>query len=243
MTAAQRHCRPHMRIPEKMQALEKTAVPAGSRRNLHVAVFMRKGWQPVVKVLTGSDYPSMKPLQEYAKADTTTPERLTAQEYIKLLEEALPQLTKRGEDVKVAVLHDKATPHTAKKTKQWAAQYKAGPLQLMLLPTDSPDLTPLDSHYWGVVKHKLATAQAQGSLDWDATCCAALKIMAETPVDPHIDDVPLRLKACVSSSGWCIDQDLKKLKQARKEQQVAAGKRQIAQPQQRKSARKKARRQ
>ena len=179
-----------------MQPLEKVAVPAGSRRNLHVAVFMRKGWQPAIFVLTGSSYPSMQPLKEYAKDDGTMYERLAAQEYIDCLERAYHQLTKRGESVNVALLHDKATPHTARATKGWAEQNKLGPLHVKQLPTDSPD--------------------------------------------PHILDVPLRLKACISSNGWHIDNALKKLKQERKAAQPVAGKRQIVQPQKARSAGKKA---
>ena len=237
---AQRNTRPHLRIPQLMQPLEKVAVPAGSRRNLHVAVFMRKGWQPAIFVLTGSSYPSMQPLKEYAKDDGTMYERLAAQEYIDCLERAYHQLTKRGESVNVALLHDKATPHTARATKGWAEQNKLGPLHVKQLPTDSPDLSPLDSNYWGVVKQALETAKARGSLSWDATCLAALDIMAKTKVDPHILDVPLRLKACISSNGWHIDNALKKLKQERKAAQPVAGKRQIVQPQKARSAGKKA---
>jgi hypothetical protein len=143
----------------------------------------------------------------------------------------------------MALLHDKATPHTAKRTKQWAQQTKLGPLQVKLLPTDSPDLSPLDSNYWGVVKQALETAKARGSLGWDATCLAALNIMVKTKVDPHILDVPLRLKACISSNGWHIDNALKKRKQERKVAQPVTGKRQIVRPQKARSARKKARKQ
>jgi hypothetical protein len=113
----------------------------------------------------------------------------------------------------------------------------------MLMPTDSPDISPLDSNYWGVVKQRLETARIKGNLSWDETCQAALKIMAATPVDPHINDVPLRLKACVKCNGWCIESELKSFKKKRDAAQMSATGGQIAP--QRKSIRaaKKARRQ
>jgi hypothetical protein len=226
-----------------MQPIEKSSVPAGSRRSLHVAVFMRLDYPPVIIVLTGSDYPSMEPLEVYTNTKGGNFQKLGSLEYIKCLDTAIIELTKRGELEDIVLLQDKATPHTAKATKQWAETRKPEKLRLMLMPTDSPDISPLDSNYWGVVKQQLDTARARGSLDWDDTCQAALKIMAATPVGPHIRDVPLRLKACINSNGRCIESELKSLKKKRKAAQASASEEQIDQQHKGKRAAKKARRQ
>lgn len=195
-----------------MPAVEKTAVPAGSRRALKVAVFLRLGCKPVHVVLTGSKYDGMQALKEYAKGEDAVHTGLTGQEYTDCLEKVMPQLKndRNGQRLPAVtyLLHDKATAHTARITKEHCKHR----YQVIVLPTDSPDLTPCDTSFFGVLKGQLARAQQQDPKPWDQRCKLALEAIQNADADKHIRAMPLRWQACVNVDGWHIEQVYKHLK-------------------------------
>lgn len=216
IVSGQKKALPHLRIMELMPAVEKTAVPAGSRRALKVAVFLRLGCKPVHVVLTGSKYDGMQALKEYAKGEDAVHTGLTAQEYVDCLKKAMPELKKdrNGHRLPAApyLLHDKATAHTARFTQDYCKNM----YQVIVLPTDSPDLTPCDTSFFGVLKAQLARAQQQAPKPWDLRCKLALEAIQNADADKYIGAMPLRWQACVNVKGWHIEQAYKQLKRVHK---------------------------
>lgn len=223
LAAAGQKVPPHLRIVELMDPVEKTAVPARSRRELNVLVFLRKGHEPVVFTLTGSSYDGMPALQKWqhtaAGGKVVEYVRMSALEYIDCIDKALPQLTadpnKPGLHTRqrdLWLLQDKAKPHTARATLQHLQRMKPCPLQVLTLPTDSPDLTPCDSSFFAAVKAAWRRACAQGQFTWEQRVQLAFDAIKKTNPDPFIDEMPLRWKACKAASGWHIEQELHELK-------------------------------
>jgi hypothetical protein len=199
-----------------MDPVEKSAVWARDRQQLHVVVLLRLGCTPVFRITTGSSYEGMDALLTYNKEDGEPYKLLSGVEYAHCVGSALGEL-KRARDGKLLpaakyLLHDKAPPHTCKHTKKELAKL----IQVIELPTDSPDLTPCDSNFFSAVKGRWEMEVLQNPMPWAERCKLALKIIQETNPDKHIQALPLRWKACINVEGWHIEQEYKMLKAAKK---------------------------
>lgn len=212
-------------IKELMHPLEKTTASSSKSRQLNLIVCLRLGHPPAVFISTGSDYPNMPVLKEYFHADEPDKKyvKMGSQEYMDSLTAAIPQLRNREPIVgglrtatPVVVVHDEATPHTAKTVKEFAANFKPMPIRLIELPTASPDLTPCDSTFFAVVKNEWQR-QTVGrgmcnSMSWEERCQLALKLTSEQSPDKFIKEIPLRWQACVAEKGGHIERRLALLK-------------------------------
>jgi hypothetical protein len=212
----QKHAAPHLRIYELMDPPEKSAVHQADRHELHVVVLLRLGCDPVFRITTGSSYEGMEELRTYNKDDETPYKQLSGAEYVDCVRSALPHLmkTRDGKPLQPAkiLLQDKAPQHTAKIAKQQLSK----DIQLMLLPTDSPDLTPCDSNFFAVVKGRWQKEVAYDPKPWAERCKLAEKIIKETNPDKQIQALPLRWQACINAEDWHIEQEYKMLKAAKK---------------------------
>jgi hypothetical protein len=212
----QKHAAPHLRIYELMDPPEKSAVWPDERHELHVVVLLRLGCNPVLRITTGSSYEGMEALHLYKKADKTPYKVLSGAEYVDCVRSALPDLNKTRDGQRLPpakiLLQDKAPQHMAKVAKE---ELSKG-IQLMLLPTDSPDLTPCDSNFFAEVKGRWQSEDARDPKPWAGRCKLAENIIKTTNPDKHIRALPLRWQACVNVEGWHIDQEYKMLKAAKK---------------------------
>lgn len=198
-----------------MDPVEKTNVPAKSRRQLSLGVFLRLQRNPVVSVYTGSSYRGMPKLETYNMAVDVPYLALSKQEYCEAVKSMLPKLTTRSDRWEVQLMHDKATPHRARYTKQYFQENLHKPLQVVVLPTDSPDLTPCDSHFLAEVKHQWNKLRQSG-VTYDAACKKILGVIPQLDPSPYIESLPLRWEACVRADGWHIEQELAVLKLERR---------------------------
>lgn len=173
---------------------------------------------------TGTDFPSMQPLPAYYKPSREGKEpeqyvRMSAIEYQAGIKEAVPLLTKRDgkrEGLRTSrtlwLLQDEGRPHTALSTATFARNFQSRGLQLVTLPTHSPDLTPMDAGFFGTVKREWFRRVKRDRLDWDQSCLLALKLLRETNPDNYITEMPLRWQACEEVRGGHIEARLKELK-------------------------------
>lgn len=207
-----------------MDPTQRSAVPASSRRELNVLVFLRKGHKPAVYILTGSRYDDMEPLQQWQHqgkgGKMVDYVKLSSQEYIYYIDKAMDLLRREPNKsgVRTAMRHmwllqDKAKPHTAHATTQHLLQMSPCPLRALTLPTDSPDLTPCDSYFFAAVKGRWRRWCAGGEYSWEERVEKALELLANTNPDPFIDEMPLRWEACKAAEGWHIEQELAELKE------------------------------
>jgi hypothetical protein len=208
----QKRAAPYLRINELMDPPEKSSVWAQERRELRVVVLLRLGCTPVYRITSGSSWEGMDKLVTYLKKDGTEYKVLSGAEYVDCVKSGLGELnvTRDGNQLRPPehLLHDKAPQHTAKVVKQELSKH----IQLVLLPTDSPDLTPCDSNFFGEVKARWQRELARDPRSWAESCKLALNIITEADPDKHIKALPLRWKACRNAEGWHIEQEYKKLK-------------------------------
>jgi hypothetical protein len=212
----QKHAAPHLRIFELMDPVEKSAVWSQDRRQLHVVVLLRLGCKPVFRITTGSSYEDMAELLSYSKNNGKPYKVLGGQEYAACVVSALGEFerTRDGARLPAAkyLLQDKAPQHTCKVAQKELSQH----IQLLQLPTDSPDLTPCDSNFFSAVKGRWQMEVLRDSMPWAQRCKLAQNIIETTIPDKHIQALPLRWKACINVEGWHIEQEYKMLKAAKK---------------------------
>lgn len=199
-----------------MDPVEKSAVCPHDRRSLHVVVLLRLGCTPVFRITTGSSYEGMEQLRTYKHTDGRPYKEMSGAEYADCVMSALGELNKRREGQRLApakyLLHDKSTPHRSKIAKQKLSKH----IQLLLLPTDSPDLTPCDSNFFAAVKGHWQMGVQHDPMPWAERCKLAEKLIKTANPDKHIQALPLRWQACVNVEGWYIEQEYKMLKAKKK---------------------------
>lgn len=179
--------------------------------SLKLAVAIMLGYAPYVKILTGSKYDGCPPLKTYTK---TAGDRdvvytgMSSQEYIDFLVEALAhfEALRQGlmQSPSLRIVHDRARPHTAKATTEWAARVG---VQILTLPPRSPDLDPLDYGVFGSFKAKLFSDARVGRKqpwDWNKMCRKAVKRMRKFCADEAIMQYPRRVRACIAENGCHI---------------------------------------
>jgi hypothetical protein len=214
LPAAQKHAPPQLRIKELMDPPEKSAVWSRDRRELHVLVMLRLGCKPVYFLTTGSSYEGMQRLLTYKKEDGREYKALSAAEYVDCVSSGQHMLdvTREGHPLLPAshLLHDKCTAHTAKVAKRELSKR----IQLVVLPTDSPDLTPCDTSFFAEVKGRWQRELARNPRSWAERCQLALDVISSTNPDKYIKALRLRWQACINVDGWHIEQEYKQLKAA-----------------------------
>jgi hypothetical protein len=214
--SGQKHAAPHLRIFELMDPVEKSAVWSQDRQQLHVVVLLRLGCTPVFRITTGSSYEGMKKLPSYSKDDGTPYKVLGGQEYVECVVSALGEFKRTRDGTRLDppkyILHDKAPQHTCNHTKVELPKY----IQVLKLPTDSPDLTPCDTNFFSAVKGRWQMETLRDPMPWAGRCKLAQNIIKTTNPDKHIQALPLRWKACINVEGWHIEQEYKMLKAAKK---------------------------
>ena len=212
----QKRAAPQLLIKEMMDPPEKSAVWARDRRELRVVVMLRLGCAPVYRLTSGSSFEGMPQLLTYEKSDGEEYKQLSGVEYVDHVRSSLGKLnvTIEGQRLPPAkyLLHDKCPAHTAKAAKKELAKH----IQLLQLPTDSPDLTPCDTSFFAAVKGRWQKELAHDPMPWAERCKVALEIISKTSPDKYIKALPLRWQACINVEGWHIEQEYKMLKAAAK---------------------------
>jgi hypothetical protein len=214
--AGQKHAAPQLLIKELMDPPEKSAVWQRNRRELRVAVLLRVGCKPVYRLITGSSYEGMQKLPTYKTAAGVEYKGLSALEYVDLVKPCLQELkwASDGSELPPAkyFLHDKCPVHTALHARKELSKH----IQVLQLPTDSPDLTPCDTSFFAAVKGRWQKGQARQPMPWAERCTLALNIISTTPFDKYITALPMRWQACINAEGWHIEQEYQVLKTAGK---------------------------
>lgn len=85
---------------------------------------------------------------------------------------------------------------------------------MIVLPPESPDLTPHDSGFLALVKRQWHRQTAGSQMAWAEKCQLALKLIKEADPKPFIAEMPLCWKACEMEKGYHIEDRLRQLKHA-----------------------------
>jgi hypothetical protein len=200
----------------------------GPTKVIRVLVALRIGFPPVVIMLTGTECRAFNPKKVYvhAKDDAARKKKwhagdpmsgLGAEEYIDVLDEALQLLGYKGgpstRSQPVVVWQDKSPAHTAGVVPEWL---ESKGLEEVRLPTCSPDLDPLDYGVFGAAKAHMNRWQWEQHLPWDDCCDKFLNYLRKLDsVEAVLQEVPLRLEACIKANGNHFDAALHELKHER----------------------------
>jgi hypothetical protein len=126
------------------------------------------------------------------------------------------QGTQQGEPMQtrsmshIGLLHDRHPAHTSRVFSTYTRKIQ---LKTQLLPPCSPDLTPMDSGFFGTVKGRVQAEVRQQRLTWENACQRMEEVLNSEPSLKYIEDLPLRWQACINVKGWHIEHELHRLKQ------------------------------
>lgn len=124
--------------------------------------------------------------------------RVNAHTYTDILRENLlpVNLPNRG----MTFMHDNATPHTARMTRNFLNDHN---IRLLDWPAQSPDMNPIEN-LWGIVKQEVDAIRVHGFQDlWNATLRVWRDIPPET-IHKLIDSMPRRIQMVIAANGGPI---------------------------------------
>lgn len=192
---------------------------AKHRRNLKIQVAIMHGLGSVAMQLTGSSYQGCPDIPIYThkrgKQDVQYVS-FSASEYTTNLEGAMELYKGRKRTVGIlGIVQDRASQHTAKLTAAWS---KRKDFPLITLSPRSPDLDPLDYGIFANFKRQLFKDRREYNWQWDQMCAEAMRRLGDLDVQQvnrTIEELPLRMQACIEANGEHIDNALIQLKKSR----------------------------
>jgi len=205
-----------------MHEPERDPVSKKKRKEVRLCVFMKLGEPVHVVELTGTQYEGQQQLKTYTHMDKGKEVQYTGfscKEYIDCIKSAFrdfyPSLTGRGVPDTLVLIHDKSSAHLAKETGRYCARRSPKPITTVVIPTESPDLTPCDSSFFGVAKKRWRMQTRNKRMTWDERAKLFVSIVKATSPDAFIKEMPLRWQACRQEAGGHIKSALKGLKAGR----------------------------
>jgi hypothetical protein len=229
LPAGNRTVQPHLAIGSVTKKPQRPNKDLKSKRKAVWCVFVCKGHANYVHRLPMASSNGGANSRAAKKKLTSKPAGLRGDTYRDIVHKFLQEQDfQQGDSVqtrsmaKVVLLHDRHPAHTSSLFSAYAHKIK---LTTKLLPPCSPDLTPLDSGFFGTIKTRVESEVRREGLTWDVACERMETKLKTEPSLNYIADLPLRWQACVNVKGWHIEPELHRLKKetARQSQSDAAG--------------------
>jgi hypothetical protein len=193
----------HVHLPRLMKRPQTLHSGNQARRSLKLAVVLKKGEKPIVVHLSGSRYKGCPDIKQYAKDKLTKAEKAAGKvvyyrdfnqkEYMDLIKATTD---KWGASGITDWYHDGDPAHKPKAVTDLLAAH--GVTDRKMSPR-SPDLDPLDYAVFGLAKRKWRKLRTH--MSYDEACVEIVQFLSTMQVDAIIDDLPLRLKACIHEKG------------------------------------------
>lgn len=199
------------RSTQQLYIKGKTGRPAAShaskaeeRRSWLAAVIIKYGQPPaVIPVQTPKD--KLSYTTWLAKDKKGGQAELTGPVYRRIMRDKLRpgcNLTdpaKRPPKRPLNLLHDRDPAHTSKTFKRFAEQYNVNVVEL---PSNSPDLDPLDYGVFGPAQRKLDKELELRNMTFDEQCQFLTEAIEEANSDAAIMQLPHRIQRCIEAKGW-----------------------------------------
>lgn len=188
------------------------ATKGGHQREYKATTFLQQRQTNFAQPVSSSKVPSIPVKRQYLKADGTPYKSLSAVELCDILKAYIGFRRKQGLSKEWILVLDRDPTHKSKVFLEFCRQEG---VKVMLLPARSHDLSPLDSHFFGVAKGRYyRDVQSRGITDWDTKAQRLQQGLKETKADPHINDYELRLQACLKAKGQRFEDELNALKRS-----------------------------
>lgn len=186
---------------------------SGKVASYKTAVFLQLGVANYVHTVSSSSVPGER-TQTYSKADGQAHTSLSSLELCDILKAYSRFRRQHGLPPRFTLVLDNDPSH---KGKAFRTYCKDKNVTLEYLPPRSHDLSPLDSHFFGVVKNNFGKQQAtKRNADWRQRCEMLRTLLEKTDSKSHISSYKLRLEACAAAKGQCFEDQLHKLKRQRR---------------------------
>lgn len=160
-------------------------------------VFVRTGMQNIVSQLATTQLADGHP-HCYMDAAGKKHYGLTTEELLGVLTKVIPQVQRSSPRVRFLVM-DRASPHRSEATRQCLAELG---VERILLPPHSPDMSPLDSNLFGVVKNRLQREQLAVPQGWPAHAKRFIQLLQQEDSSAHTRGWVGKLEAVVQRNGY-----------------------------------------
>lgn len=174
--------------------------------HLKCCVFLQLGQIPVlIDTLSSLDSSEEPPVGPFLTAAGKPAAGLTSSEFVSAVGRYLQQCSVRPE----YIVLDRDPTHGGLVDEA----LKNMGLTVLRLPPRSHDLSPPDSHFFGVVKNNWRKLKWDRDVrDWDEVKALFRECATSTDVSKHIEDYRLRLQACRRAGGHRFQQELREIK-------------------------------
>lgn len=177
--------------------------------HLKLATFLQLGKIPVL-IETLSSLPSsvQAACKPYLTASGKPAVGLTANEFVAIVGRYLQQCQEKPQYIVLDL-----DPTHVGATKDRLNELG---LEVIYLPPRSHDLSPPDSHFFGVVKNTWRKLKwDQGVHEWEEATALFRECALQTNVSKHIEDYIMRLEACIRANGRRFQNELRAIKRER----------------------------
>ena len=204
----------HLAVSGVTPRVERDSTHPKKSGKLKVAIFLRKGYTPVVYAVTGTCFALVEPDAKYKKPAGGHYTAMPGVEYSRLVDAASGVLSgpvaggasTRGSGAKV-ILHDRASAHTAACT---SAKIEDLGLKEVLLPAHCPDLCVHDATFLGTVMNAYRGKCCEEQLTWEERQRFFISKVLDTDPSPHIDRWVRILQACIDAKGGHIERSIQR---------------------------------
>ena len=207
---------PHIYIPSLMPREQRVTVGSGQRRTAKLVVAIRLGYDTVVVPCSTSKYDGFVPPKVYLDDAGKPHKGMCGAEYRDIVASHIFSGATRGvqpgvetRSSRAVLVHDGDPTHRCKLFKDYAAAHQLG---VEAMPPRSPDLSPLDSGFFGAVRNRWERQVKAQQLGWTQAVLRFIEVLRSEDPAPFINQMPARLKACKSVNGWHIEQELRRSK-------------------------------
>jgi hypothetical protein len=161
--------------------------------------------------VTGTKYDGCEQHGPYKTKQGKPAKAVTQEEYCDVIAGLIKAMEAKGVDPRGrTIVHDNAPCHRGNGLLQLCKQHG---LEVIPLPTQSPDLDPLDFCVFGAAKrHVAAAAPRGGGASWEERVAALKDNMSSRDAASLLASYKRRLQAVIDAKGGHIDEALKELK-------------------------------
>ena len=200
--AAGQACRdPHIVLHGETRKLQQFPMTGKSSDKVDALVFINQVSANQVIPLSTSSYPGFKVAEGIKKSSKECKHGLDGQEMSDILlhvSKAAMKKTGVQKGRKPLLIMDR---HPAHRSSLFKDACKANGIELMLMPPGSPDLSPLDSHLFGVVKNAVHRDHPQ-ERPWAERSKAFIRQLELADAARHIESWKHKIEKCVQANGW-----------------------------------------
>lgn len=192
---------PHIVIHGESSKVQQFPIAGKSSDKVDAMVFVNQSSQNMVVPLSTSNYPGFHKPYETRKSSMKSKCGMRGQEVKSILHRlSMTAMKRRGvpHASKPVLIMDRHPVHKSNLIKQACLDYG---VDLMLMPPASPDLSPLDSHLFGVVKNALHHEHPP-ERPWPERSKAFIELLEKADASKHIESWKRKLEKCVQAQGW-----------------------------------------